>query len=173
MPAVVLALSTLAGLSATVQAETGPPTASTQAARPQRQRFSEYQVPAGTTLAIELRTRLSSNGSRPAEAIEGRLRRPLTSRDGAELVPAGAPVLGTVREAEAAGVRQRGRLVFAFQVVEHPATGSRAMIKAEMLTFESAPPLKGNLFADVQIEKGTEASILLAAPLIVRIPVAN
>jgi hypothetical protein len=141
--------------------------------KPARPRFEEHQIPAGTTLPIELRTRLSSNGNRPADAIEGRLLRPLTTRDGVELIPAGASVLGTVSEAEPAGIKQPGRLAFTFQVVEHPETGSRAMIKASLLTFESEPPVKGKLFADVNLEKGANASVLLLAPLLVRLPIAD
>lgn len=144
-----------------------------KAKKPARPRFEEHQIPAGTTLPIELRTRLSSNGNRPADAIEGRLLRPLTTRDGVELVPAGASILGTVSEAEPAGIKQPGRLAFTFQVVEHPETGSRAMIKASLLTFESEPPVKGKLFADVHLEKGANASVLLLAPLLVRLPIAD
>ena len=141
-----------------------------KASRPAKPRFSEYQIPAGTTLPIALRTRLSSNENRPADAIEGRLLRPLSTREGVELVPAGAPVLGTISTAEPAGLKQRGRLAFTFQVVEHPETGSRAMIKAGVLTFESEIPVKGNVFTDVRLEKGADASVLLLAPLLVRIP---
>lgn len=139
----------------------------------QPQRFTEYKVPAGTTLPIVLRTRLSSNFNRPADVLEGRLLRPLASSDGVELVPAGATVLGTITEAEPAGVRQPGRLVFTFQVIEHPETGSRATIRAAQLTFQSQPPGKGNVFADVQLEKGMDASVLLLDPLLVRIPVSD
>jgi hypothetical protein len=144
--------------------------ASSKTSRPAKPRFREYQIPAGTTLPIMLRSRLSSNENRPADAIEGRLLRPLTTREGVELVPAGAPVLGTVTAAEPAGLKQRGRLAFSFQVVEHPETGSRAMIKAAMLTFESDIPVKGNVFTEVRLEKGADASVLLLAPLLVRIP---
>ena len=139
-----------------------------KAARP---RFEEHQIAAGTTLPIELRTRLSSNVNEAGDGIEGRLLRPLTTRDGLELVPAGAVVSGTVTVAEPAGVKQRGRLSFTFHVVEHPETGSRAMIKASVLTFESEFPAKGNLFGEVRREKGVDVSVLLLAPLLVRIPV--
>jgi hypothetical protein len=143
-------------------------TARSKAARP---RFQEYRVAAGTTLPIELRTQLSSNTSREADAIEGRLLRPLTTPEGIELVPAGSTLLGTVSEADPAGQRMRGRLAFAFQVIEHPETGSRAMIKTSVLTFESAIPEKGTLFTEVRRDKGSDASVLLLAPLLVKLPV--
>jgi len=149
------------------------PAAKTKKTAPRRPRFHEYQVAAGTTVSIELRTRLSSNGNRRADAIEGRLLRPVTSSSGVELVPSGATVLGTVSEAEPAGVRRPGRLAFAFQIVEHPETGSRATITTETLTFSSPPPAKGHLFADVRLDKGIDASSLLLAPLLVRIPIAE
>jgi hypothetical protein len=150
--------------STTVKAKSGSP---------RRPRFTEHQIPAGTTLPIELRTRLSSNGNRRSDALEGRLLRALTSSDGVELVPEGASVLGTVSEAAPAGVRQPGRLAFTFQIVEHPETGSRATITAAVLTYESQPPVKGKVFTDVRLEKGVDASVLLLAPLLVRIPVSH
>lgn len=50
-------------------------------------------------------------------------------------------------------------------------TGSRATIKTATLTFESQPPAKSNLFADVRVEKGADALVVLLAPLLVSIPV--
>ena len=108
----------------------------------------------------------------PADAIEGRLLWLfLMTRDGVQPRPLGAVVMGTVSEAEPAGLKQRGRLAFTFHVVEHPETGSRATIKASVLTFESEVPAKGKLFAEVRLEKGADTSVLLLAPLLVRIPV--
>jgi hypothetical protein len=133
-----------------------------------RPAFEEFQVAAGTTLPIELRTGLSSNSSRRADVVEGRLLRPVTAGE-VELVPAGATVMGAVSDAEPAG-KQPGRLAFAFHVIEHPQTGSRATIKTAARTFESAPPVKGKIYTEVVLEKGADASVLLVAPLIVRLP---
>lgn len=104
--------------------------------------------------------------------MDGRLLLPLTV-DGVELVPAGATVLGTVSEAEPAGKKQRGRLAFAFHIIEHPETGSRATIRGTVLTFASETPRKGNMFPELRLEKGLDASISLLAPLTVRIPVSR
>jgi hypothetical protein len=134
---------------------------------------TDHQVAAGTYLEIELRTSLSSNTSNAGDPVDGRLRLPLTSADGVELVPAGATVLGTVSEAEPAGKKLRGRLVFAFHVIKHPETGSLATIKARPLTFVSDPPKKGNLYQEVKLEKGFETSVSLTAPLVVRISSAK
>lgn len=132
--------------------------------------YEEYQVPAGNTLPIELRSRLSSNTNQSADHVEGRLLRPIIA-EGVELVPAGATVIGTVSEAEAAGPKKPGRIAFTFHVIQHPGTGSRATIKASVLEFQSQPPAKGKVFPDVVLEKGTDASVLLLAPLLVRLPI--
>jgi hypothetical protein len=169
--AVIVSMMTISLPANTTPQGTKPASPSRTKQTPPSKRFSEYQVAAGTTLPIELRSRLTSNNSQQSDVVEGRLLRPLTTADGVELVPAGAPVLGTVRDVEPAGVKRPGRLAFTFHVVEHPETGSRATIKAALLTFASQPPVKGNLFADVTLEKGIDASVLLLAPLVVRIPV--
>ena len=132
--------------------------------------YEEFQVAAGNTLPIALRSRLVSSTSRASDHVEGRLLRPIVA-DGVELVPAGATVLGTVTQVEAAGPKKPGKLAFAFHVIEHPDTGSRAMIKASPVAFQSQPPAKGQVFADVVLEKGTDASVLLLAPLLVRLPI--
>ena len=129
-------------------------------------------MPAGNTLPIELRSRLSSNTNQSSDQVEGRLLRPIVS-DGVEVVPAGATVIGTVSEVVAAGSKKPGRIAFTFHVIEHPETGSRATIKAALLEFQSRRPEKGKVFADVVLEKGTDASVLLLAPLIVRLPIVQ
>ena len=136
-------------------------------------KYDEYRVPAGTYLAIELRTRLSSNSNEKGDPVDARLVLPLTSSDGVELVPAGSMVLGSVSEAEPAGKKRQGRLAFAFHVVEHPETGSRASIRGTVLNFASDPPRKGDVYPEVIVEKGVDASISLLAPLTVRIPRAK
>jgi hypothetical protein len=173
-----VSVSGAVGDSALVAAQSKPPVSGAavpagKSRKPagRRPRVNDYQVAAGTAVSIELRTRLSSNGSLRADAIEGRLLRPLVATNGVELVPAGATLLGTVSEAEPAGVKRPGRLAFTFQIIEHPETGSRATIRTATLTFESQPPVKGKLFDDVRIEKGADASVVLLAPLLVSIPV--
>lgn len=120
-----------------------------------RPRHTYYQVPAGIHLEIELQTNLSSNSSAVGDPVDARLRWPLTA-EGVELVPAGATLLGSVSEVEPAGKKKRGRLVFAFHTIEHPETGSRAMIKSAGLAFASDLPKKGNVYPELKLEKGTE-----------------
>ncbi len=78
--------------------------------------------------------------------------------------------MGTVREAESAGKKLRGRLVFAFHILEHPDTGSLVTIKGTELTFSSPAPKKGNVYPELKLEKGQELSVSLLAPVVVRIP---
>lgn len=129
----------------------------------------DYRIAAGTHLELEIRTRLSSNASRRDEAIEARLLWPI-EQDGIELVPAGATLRGTVTEVEPAGKRRPGRLSFTFLLVEHPETGSRATVRATVVTLESPRPDKGSVYAPVEVERGSHTSVALLEPLIVRIP---
>jgi hypothetical protein len=134
--------------------------------------YRDYQVVAGTYLTVELRSDLSSNTSRVFDPVRGRLARAVT-HDGMELLPAGSILMGTVTQVEPAGKKQRGYVAFTFHVIEHPDTGSRATIRAEVLEFYSERPAKGNVFPELRLEKWGEVALSLRAPLTVRIPVQN
>lgn len=76
--------------------------------------FTEVTVPAGTTLAIELKTGHASDTSRVEETVRGVLRRPLLV-DGREIAPVGAALTGSVTAADESGkVKGRARLVLRF-----------------------------------------------------------
>ena len=167
--AVILCLFSWPGVGAPMVGQAAPADRP-RASRVPAPRFEEFQVAAGTTLAVDLRTTLSSASSRRAELVEGRLRHALSAGD-VELVPAGAVIMGTVSDVEPAGRNTPGRLTFAFHVIEHPLTGSRATIHAAPRTFESVKPRKGKVYADVSLERGIDASVLLTGPLLVRLPV--
>ena len=167
--ALALCLTSVPGQVTAAAGVPGQPVSGRAAKAVVKPDHEQFQVAAGTTLPIELRTRLTSSGNRRADVVEGRLLRAVTADD-VELIPAGATVMGTVSEAEAAAPKRPGRLVFAFHVIEHPQTGSRATITAAARRFESEPPVKGKIYADVVLEKGADASILLTAPLVVRLP---
>jgi hypothetical protein len=140
--------------------------------RASKRTYEEFQVAAGTYLPIELRSVLSSNTSQPGDQVEGRLLRAVTVDD-VELIPAGATVLGSVSHAEAADSRSRGRLAFSFHVIQHPETGSRAMVTTRALSFESDRPLRGKPLPEIRLEKGTETPAVLLAPLLVRLPLTT
>jgi hypothetical protein len=114
------------GFTAKQKARAGSPSAA----------YRTFQVPAGTPLPIELRTALVSDRSHPQDYVRGRLREAIVL-DGVELVPAGAPILGSViQAAPAPNTRDRGQLAFRFNVIEHPETGSRVSIRTELLAYE-------------------------------------
>ncbi len=71
-------------------------------------------MPAGTTLAIELKTSHSADTSHVEDTVRGVLRRALLV-DGVEVVPAGAAVTGHITAADRAGrVKGRARLALRF-----------------------------------------------------------
>lgn len=148
------------------------------ARRPQAPRTWEkvFQVPAGRTLPIELRTTLASDSSRPQDFVRGRLREAIEI-DGVELVPAGAAVLGTVVESvPAASAKDRGRISLRFHVLEHPETGSRVMVRMSPVAYEGEIVAKKDAEKqanEVRLAPGTDVSAMLTEPFIVRIPVVR
>ena len=143
---------------------------------PGRRAYQDYQVPAGTWLFIELRTPITSDTSQRSDAIRGVLKSALTS-DGVELVPSGAVVLGTVTEAAPAlHKKDRARVAFRFNVLEHPWTGSRVPIKTETRALEveagkKKPAAEGPAaFNQIRLEPGADVSMALHEPFLVRIP---
>jgi hypothetical protein len=155
-----------------------PGTATKRDAKPQGRRAAhqDYQVPAGTLLFIDLRTPIRSDSSQRSDAIRGVLKSALTS-DGVELVPSGAVVLGTVTEAEPAlHARDFARVAFRFNVLEHPLTGSRVPIRTETRALEvdagkmNRAAEGAAAFNQIRLEPGTEVSMSLREPFLVRIP---
>jgi hypothetical protein len=168
---VLLALTVTAGA-----AGQGQSTAAPKSDVKRRGAYQDYQVPAGTWLFIELRTQIASDTSQRADVIRGVLKSAVT-QDGVELVPSGSVVLGTVTDVSAALNRMdRARLVFRFNVLEHPLTGSRVPIKTEGRVLEveagkKKPSAKGAAaFNQVRLEPGTDVSMPIHEPFVVRIP---
>jgi hypothetical protein len=138
--------------------------------------YQDYQVPAGTWLFIELRTPITSDTSQRSDAIRGVLKSAVTS-DGVELVPSGAVLLGTVTEAAPAlNKKDRARVAFRFNVLEHPSTGSRVAISTETRALEveagkKKPAAEGPAaFNQIRLEPGSDVSMSLREPFLVRIP---
>lgn len=75
--------------------------------QPPRPAFREVTIPAGTELALSLRTRVGSAVSEPGDPIEAVLAHPVMV-DGREIVPANASVGGRVVSARPSG-RVKGR----------------------------------------------------------------
>jgi hypothetical protein len=80
--------------------------------RAEEARYREMTIPAGTTLSIELRSRVASNASRVEDPVSAVLRRSIVV-DGVRVIPAGAALSGVVIDAQRSGkVKGRGRVAF-------------------------------------------------------------
>ena len=139
-------------------------------------RLKQMTVPAGTTLNVQLRNALRSDGSRTAEQVTGQLVFALSS-SGSEVVPAGASVQGTVFAVSPADRSTPGRIALEFHVIEHPQTGSRATIRTTAVTFEGERIRKKRRFGvdaiqltEARVDRGTMITCSLLAPLVVFIP---
>ncbi len=144
-----------------------------------RASYQDYQVPAGTWLFIELRTPITSDTSQRSDAIRGVLKSALTA-DGVELVPSGAVLLGTVTDAAPAlNKKDRARVAFRFNVLEHPSTGSRVAIRTETRVLEVEAGKKKRAaegaaaFNQIRLEPGSDVAMPLHEPFLVRIPDAS
>jgi len=133
--------------------------------------LKEYQVPAGTVIAVKLETTARSATSSTGDQVDASLTEAI-NQDGVELVPAGSMMHGTVVDGLAASPRElRGRVAVAFFVIEHAATGSRAAIKTRTIAVEA--PLSAEKKpkpADVQLAAGQTLNVVLTKPLLVFIP---
>lgn len=62
-----------------------------------------------------------------------------------------------------------GRLVVAFNIIEHEETHSLATIQTRAMPFDATLQPKDK-FRDVRVESGEELTVTLATPLKVRLP---
>jgi hypothetical protein len=113
-------------------------------------------VPAGTTLALELTTPLSSETAKVETPVRARLTQSI-SVEGLVILPAGTELLGSVTEVERAGrVKGLARITFAF--TEATVAGARESLLTNPLTFE-AKLSKGKDAAKIGIGAGIGAVI--------------
>ena len=103
-------------------------------AAPPKPRFKEVSAPAGTELALELVTPLSTETAQVESPVAARLRRPVVV-DGLTVFPAGAIFHGSVTESERAG-RVRGRSYLAFRFTEVELDGQRDPARTNTVSFE-------------------------------------
>jgi hypothetical protein len=115
--------------SASVRSEEPP-----RAAAPPKPRFREVSAPAGTELALELTTALSTETAQIETPVAARLRRAVVV-DGLTMFPAGAVFHGNVTEVERAG-RVRGRSHLAFRFTEVEINGQRDQARTNVVSFE-------------------------------------
>lgn len=132
-------------------------------------RFDDYQVPAGTSFVVRLRTTLDSASGQVDDPVRATLLSPVT-QDGFELIPKGSTLHGKVIEVQSASKQNPvGRVVLAFNIVEHLETHSVATIQTRSMPFDATLEPKDK-FRDVRVESGEELTVMLALPLKVRLP---
>ena len=156
-----------------------PPSLAEQARGPKKApaaSIDRYQVPAGTALLLKLRTPLDSGKASVDDQVEATLWSPVI-QDGVELIPAGSVAIGKVVDVKRATERgPAGSVAFAFSIVEHAETGSRAMLTTRKVLVEA--PAQDDASRGRSKPKAVQATMLegapfiamTAEPLIVRIP---
>jgi hypothetical protein len=151
---------------------------SAPAAKPVPARLESYQVPAGSALLLKLRTPIHSGSAAVDDQVEAVLWSPVI-QDGVELIPVDSVVLGKVIEVVRATERKPlGAVTFAFSIIEHAETGSRAMVNTRKITIEAPLPAEPQGRRGKGKPKPVEATMkggapfvaMTAEPLIVRIP---
>ncbi len=134
-----------------------------------RSRYDDYQVPAGTSLVVRLRTAVDSESGHIDDPVRATLVDGVT-QDGNELIPKGSTLHGKVTEVQAASKQNPiGRVVLEFNVIEHLETHSLATIQTKSIPFEATLKPKEK-FRDVRVESGEQLTLTLATPLPVRLP---
>jgi hypothetical protein len=129
----------------------------TPADLPPAARFREYTVPAGTMLRLKLATPISSATNRAEDAVEAALAEAV-SVGGAEVLPAGSSVKGTVSAVEAsAKVKGVASITVRFATVA--ATGRDDRYDIDATYSEAAEATKGSDAAKIGIGAGAGAAI--------------
>ena len=156
-----------------------PPGLAGQARAPKKaaaEATDRYQVPAGTALLLKLKTPLDSGKTSVDDQVEATLWSPVI-QDGIELIPAGSIAIGKVVDVKRATDRvPAGAVSFAFSIVEHAETGSRAMLTTRKVLVEAPAPEEPGRgrhkpkAVQATMPEGASFVAMTAEPLIVRIP---
>jgi hypothetical protein len=113
------------------------------APEPARPAYREVTVAAGTALALELITPVSSENAQVEDQVRARLKQPV-SADGATVIPAGSVLHGNVTAVERSG-RVKGRSHLALRFTEAEINGVRNKLRSAELSFEGAADTKGDV----------------------------
>jgi hypothetical protein len=125
-----------ASAAATAADERPAKAAAAPPVKPTRE-YREVTIPAGTVLAVELRTAVGSAISEVEDPVRGTLRRAIAV-DGIEAIPAGASVSGTVIEAARSGrVKGLARVAFRFSSLSRPGDAERVAIRTGLIAREA------------------------------------
>jgi hypothetical protein len=156
-----------------------PPSFARQARAPKKaaaDRTDRYQVPAGTALLLKLKTPVDSGKASVDDQVEATFWSPVI-QDGVELIPAGSVAIGKVVGVKRATERVlTGSVAFAFSIVEHAETGSRAMMTTRKVLVEAPVPdgaARGKSKpkpVQATMSEGAPFIAMTAEPLLVRIP---
>ena len=125
-------------------------------AAPPKPRYREVSAPAGTELALELITALTSETAQVETPVSARLRRSVVV-EGLTVFPAGTVFHGSVTEVERAG-RVRGRSHLAFRFTEAEIQGQRDQARTNVVSFEGEAT-KGEDATKVGVGAGVGAAI--------------
>lgn len=118
--------------------------------------YREVTVPAGTALALELMTPLSSETAQVETPVRARVRQAVTI-DGDTAIPAGSTLVGEVAEVERAGrVQGRARLVLRFTEAE--INGVTENLRTNPITFQGEAT-KGEDATKIGVGAGIGAAI--------------
>jgi hypothetical protein len=93
-------------------------------------------LPAGTVLSLRLDSTVASDTSRVEDAVQAHLRRPVTMR-GMTVLPANAPVAGSVTQATRSG-RVKGRALVAFRFHSLNANGEEYRVRTSSVVRQAA-----------------------------------
>jgi hypothetical protein len=97
-------------------------TAKPAAAKPKAVEYREVTLPAGTSLALDLKSSVASDTSRIEDPVSAALRTPVVI-DGAEILPAGTALGGHVTNADdSSRVKGRAKIAFRFTTLEYDGT---------------------------------------------------
>ena len=137
-------------------------------------RLEQYRLPAGSALLLKLRTPLGSASSSVDDQVEAVLWSPVV-QDGVELIPEGSVVMGKVIDVSPATHKKPlGSIVFAFSIIEHAETGSKAMLPTKRVEFVAPPMPEKKKSAPRLIEavlpEGMSFIAMTAEPLLIKIP---
>jgi hypothetical protein len=118
--------------------------------------YREVTLPAGTTLALDLKTAVGSDTSQIEDAVRASLRRAVAV-GGTQVLPAGTEVVGAVTHAERSGrVKGRARVAFRFTSLNHD--GERYDIRTESIA-RVAEATKGQDAKKIAIGAGAGAAL--------------
>jgi hypothetical protein len=147
---------TAAPASTAALGEGGAAAAAKPAAAASVPTYREITLPAGTTLALDLKTAVASDTSQVEDAVRATLRRAV-AMNGTQVLPAGTEVVGAVTQAERSGrVKGRARVAFRFTSLRHD--GERYDIRTESIA-RVAEATKGEDATKVAIGAGAGAAI--------------